>query len=68
MELHELRGYKKELESRLIHSIARDLKWFEDMTGWNIEDIQISMVNVTTFEDPRPKYVLGNVSVELEDI
>jgi len=68
MELHELRSYKGELESRLKYSIAKDLKWFEEKTDWSVEAIDVRMLDITTFGDKLPRYTLKSVVVKLEEM
>jgi uncharacterized alkaline shock family protein YloU len=68
MDIEEIRGRKSRMEGIIQKTVSMLVNDFSLVTGIEIEEINIHMVDVTTMADVKTRYKLGSVEVELERI
>lgn len=66
--LEEIRKLKYELERNIAINLSKLTLEFSNEMGFDVADISVNMVEVTTLGDERPRFVLGRCIVELERI
>ena len=68
MDLEEIRGRKSRMEENIQQAVMYHIDEFSLVTGVRIENITVSLIDVTSLDDINPKYVVGQVKVSLERI
>lgn len=65
MEIKELLEKKKEVEFKIAEALVPIFIEFRKETGFSLRDIAVNMIEVTSFADPHPRYLLSQVKVDL---
>jgi hypothetical protein len=68
MDINQIRSEREKMENNMQRIISQMVGIFQDQTGMRVENINISMIDITNIEDFKPKVVVGNVRIELERI
>lgn len=68
MAIARLRDLKRECELEISAAIYPILRKFEDDSGLNALGVYVDMMEVTAFQDERPRYAVERVNIDVERI
>jgi len=66
MDVIELRTRRTKLEQELKGIISAKLDAFREETGMPVKGVYIALLDVTSFTDSEPRYLIGEVSCSIE--
>lgn len=63
--LHEIEAKKEDLESKIAQAVAKEIALFQSENDLPVKDIYVSLVDVTTVDEPK-RYTVSSVSVDID--
>ena len=63
--LHEIEAKKEDLESKIAQAIAKEIALFQSENDLPVKDIYVSLVDVTTVDEPK-RYTVSSVYVDID--
>lgn len=63
-----IREIRRKYEMEIASAIGPILRRFEDESGMNSIGVYVDMMDVTAFQDERPRYAVERVNIDVERI